>query len=204
MTTTIEKTATEQDFDRCVQQVETLKGERAQLVKRQAQAKEDLERLNQEIRDAERAQASATTLAKLRSARTTAKETSDDVQLCLDAFPRELEQAEGAVIGAKRACTSEKYAALVERQRKLEQMISESIETIFQSIKMKESLAIQQRQLLDGIGYHNFSPESVRSAICVELGKRFAIASGSPERPTSIQKLDWTCRYLNRGGSLVD
>ncbi|SLM47400.1 protein of unknown function [Nitrospira japonica] len=174
------------------------------MVKRQAQAQEDLERLNCEIRDAERSQASSTTLTKLRSARTTAKETSDDVQMCLEAFPRELELAEGAVIGAKRACTAERYTALVECQRKLVQMISEALERIFQSMKMKESLAIQQRQLLAGIGNYNFSLESVRLATCVELGKRFAIAAGSPERPTSIMELDWTCRYMNRGGGLVD
>lgn len=204
-TATIEKTAAEQEHRRCIEHVNTLKMQHAQMLKRKTTVEQDIERLNRAIHKAELANEDATTLTKLRQDRATAKETIDDIRACEEAFPRELQLAEGAVHTALVVCTAEKYNRLTERQRKLESLISEATDTILHSLKMKHALAGEQRNLISGIGGipYECAHERAIQVIIDELGKRLAALQGSPERPTSILSLDWTCRLMNRGGCLV-
>lgn len=205
-TATTEKTAAEQEYDKQIENVTALKAEHAQIRQRKTMAEQDVERLNREIQEAERANADTITLANLRQARTAAKETIDDIKVCEEAFPRELALAEGAVLTALVVCTSEKYNLLTERQssllRTLEGLISEAVDTL----KMKKALASEQKNLISGIGaqYPFLTPAGACEAIVIELQKRVAILDGSPERPTTMLRLDWTCRFMNRGGDLVE
>ena len=200
LTTDKEKKPCELEHERCEQRVRQLCAEREKLENRKAEAAEAVERLNGEISRAERS-GDAEVLAELRQERRDAQERSGDLVRSLSLLDQEIETARGAEEGARKAVISEHYNGLAEKQRRLTELVQESIDAAFTAIATKERLAAQQKELMNGT-YPEHSPTSARQAIFHEITKRFAKLDGSPETLHPIQTVDWTSRRMNPSGGL--
>ena len=107
-------------------------------------------------------------------------------------------------------CHADRYNEIVEQQRALKALLSEAMDTIVETLKVKEGLAKQQHTILhsDMGPLHYLYPEQdlrsladVRRDYLDEITKRLEDHTYNPNC-FSMDKLDLTCRLMHPGGNL--
>jgi len=144
---TIEQTPAEQRKATAVQHVQKLTAGRERLQNRKQTAAEDATRLHDEIAKAERSGADPKALAALRRDRTDPEQVGTDLDRVISNIEQELIYARAQLRDATIACHADQYNDLVEKQRALQEVISEAIDTLAQALRGKEGLAQLQRTI---------------------------------------------------------
>jgi len=207
---TIEKTPAEERKEAAAASLKKLETERAQIPTRKQDAEAAIERLHQEIVAAERAGADAKTLAALRRQRTEHQQTIEDLARMCPGIERDLELAGTELRAATIACHADRYNELVKQQNNLTELLYETIDTIVETIKAKESLAHKQRaiQIQDigslGFQYAERSPADLRRAFLTAITERLTDTRYMNEltKRSTVQKIDWPSWKMRADGEL--
>jgi len=103
---------------------------------------------------------------------------------------------EGIVIPITKHLTTQvdRYNALASQQQSLSDLLDEAVQTILETIAVKEELAKQQTVIL----HVPFSPASVREVLTEEIQKR--LESGSIETP--LHEVDLSSRSMSTSRNL--
>ncbi|MEQ1792734.1 MAG: hypothetical protein ABL970_00970 [Nitrospira sp.] len=208
-TETIEQTPAQKRKSTATEHLDKLTAESERLRARQHAASTEVERLHVEIAVAERA-GDVKTLTSLRKERQDQQQVSEDVGRILPTIDRELELARAELRGATTACYADRYNALVEQQRRLRNVISEALETLVTTIRVKEGLATKQSSIQTGdVGrpYANLSSEKIRLAFVEEITRRLLLANIDKKENSFVQqrildRIDWSCRQMRADGEL--
>jgi len=208
VTTTIEQTPAEQRKAKAANHLETLTTELENLRKRKETAACDVGRLCDEIAKAERAGAEPKTLTVLRRDRTDAESVGVDLERVLSNIEQELVPARAELRAATIECCADRYNALVEKQRALQELISETIDTLIQALRGKEGLAHKQRAIqvgdLASLGFQSpeRSPEGLRAAVLTLITERLTDPKEMNEfvKSDKLQTIDWPSRKMRADG----
>jgi len=178
--------------------LQRLKGERQTIETRQRTAASDIERLNQEIVQAERS-GEGNTLRVLRDDRREIKESIEDLERALSGLTREIELAEGELIMANRAVQAEQYNQLQTRQAQHLKTIADAVDLIVSTITDKEKVAIRQHAILASVcPGADRRPDAIRHDLAHAIVSRL---QGNP--PTALRTIDWSSWPMTEQGDLL-
>lgn len=211
--TTIEQqTPAEQRKAKATHHLETLTTKLEQLKKRKETAACDVGRLCDEIVKAERAGTDPKALSALRRDRTEAESVGGDLDRVCSQIEAELIPAQGEFRDATIACCADRYNELVDKQRALQEVISEAIDTLAQALRGKEGLAQQQRaiQLRDmaSLGFQSpeRSPEDLRHVFLKVITERLTNPKemNAFTKSSTMQKIDWPSWKMRADGTVEE
>ncbi len=174
-----------------------LTNERQTILSRQTTAQETIERLNQDIIQAQRS-GEADALTNLRADRREGEESVQDLQRALPGLDREIELVTGEMVMAERAVQAENWNKIQTEQAALLTTITEAVELIANSIIEKEKLAhVQQKVLANVCIGADRNPALIRHDLAFAITARLQGMT-----PTTLRTVDWTCLRMTEQGDL--
>lgn len=175
-----------------------LKDERETILSRQKTAEGTIERLNQDIIQAQRS-GKADILTSLRADRREAEESVQDLERALPGLDREIELATGELIMAERAVAAEQYNRIQVEQVSLCQTIEDAIHTIADALDQKERLAARQQTLMTSVcPGHNHNAVLIRPDLIHVVTGRL-----QGNRGVSLRTVDWSTWPMSEQGDLL-